>query len=211
MARAMHVSKNSIIVRLQSARIEAKLTSTLDCGVVGNCVGARNKASFLGVLIFPQFAFMFGLANTILAAVYVAQKGPSGLDTNTAFQSICWTIAGVELLITILPAVFILGFHFGLAHRMPFSIITRLSSSTVNRKFFEYTARRQSLRLMKRSLNGALPLDRRDDEAIGCSVVDSEVDWTKILGSTNHNAFVNDNIQISAQERKSEEAPLTSV
>ncbi|KAH9253971.1 hypothetical protein BASA81_008095 [Batrachochytrium salamandrivorans] len=91
------------------------------CGVIGNCVGARNKFVFLGVIGFAQLFFSFGLINLGLSLGYLYAE----LDdfSTRAFDIANWTIASLELAIWLILVLDVGLNHWGFGQ--PNSLVER--------------------------------------------------------------------------------------
>jgi hypothetical protein len=159
--------------------------------VVGNCIGARNKASFLAVIIFVQANIFMGMSNLVLGVVHFAKKAELSLDTNTAFQAVCYTVGALEFLYIVVAFAYCLGFHYGLAEEYPFRLLTRYTRNAFDRRFFSSTVARQSVK-------GWCVFRHRK-----CSTVAS------MLAENSSNGGKAGEEDAELGERKSEERPLT--
>lgn len=113
-----HRSLNAPPHRLPSLTLT---TCTTDCGVIGNCVGARNKFVFLGVIGFAQLFFSFAAVNLGLSLGYVYAE----LDEASirAFDIANWTIASLELAAWLVLVLDVALNHYGFGQ--PDSLVER--------------------------------------------------------------------------------------
>lgn len=86
------------------------------CGVIGNCVAARNKSFFLVLLLDIQCVWWFGGLNLIFTICNFAIPSAPG---DLGFQIVCWTLGAIEMVVLVFTVFVQFALAFGWAECLP--------------------------------------------------------------------------------------------
>ena len=82
-----------------------------DCNVVGNCVGARTKSLFLGLLVGTQMFFLCALVNLVLSSCFLYVPD---MQQNETFIVALWVVGGLQSGVFLIFTIDMLFMFYGM-------------------------------------------------------------------------------------------------